>query len=195
MQPLSAIARSTSAPIRRTATASTSRSASATSRKYPAVAPLYDERHNPLWRLGPTADGARTLRETFTAIDPASGALVHDFTDPELDTRFLGDLYQDLSEAAKKRYALLQTPEFVERFILDRTLDPAIDEFGLEEVRLIDPTCGSGHFLIGAFERLFALWQEREPATDCDRAGAAVPRSDRRRRPQPVCDRDRAVPA
>ena len=25
---------------------------------FPAVAPLYDERHNPLWRLGPTADGA-----------------------------------------------------------------------------------------------------------------------------------------
>jgi hypothetical protein len=133
--------------------------------EYPAVAPLYDERHNPLWRLGPTADGARSLRETFTAIEPASGALVHDFTDPEFDTRFLGDLYQDLSEAAKRRYALLQTPEFVERFILDRTLDPAIDEFGLDEVRLIDPTCGSGHFLIGAFERLFRAWQAREPAT------------------------------
>ena len=132
---------------------------------FPAVAPLYDERHNPLWLLGPTADGARALRETFTAIDPATGALIHDFSDPDLGTRFLGDLYQDLSESAKKRYALLQTPDFVERFILDRTLTPAIDEFGLDEVRLIDPTCGSGHFLIDAFERMFALWREREPGT------------------------------
>jgi hypothetical protein len=132
---------------------------------FPAVAALYDERHNPLWRLGPTADGAGALRETFTAIDPDTGDLLHDFTDPDLGTRFLGDLYQDLSEAAKKRYALLQTPDFVERFILDRTLTPALAEFGLDEVRLIDPTCGSGHFLIGAFERLFALWQEREPGT------------------------------
>ncbi len=82
---------------------------------YPAAAALYDARHNPLWRLVPTADGARTLRETFTAIDPATGELVHDFGDPDLSTRFLGDLYQDLSDAAKKRYALLQTPEFVER--------------------------------------------------------------------------------
>ena len=90
--------------------------------------------------------GRRSPRSTRT-----TGALVHDFTDPDLDTRFLGDLYQDLSEAAKKRYALLQTPDFVEEFILDRTLEPAIDEFGLDEVRLIDPTCGSGHFLIGAF--------------------------------------------
>lgn len=132
---------------------------------FPAVAPLYDERHNPLWLLGPTADGARALRETFTAIDPDTGVLIHDLSNPALGTRFLGDLYQDLSDAAKKRYALLQTPEFVERFILDRTLTPAIDEFGLADVRLIDPTCGSGHFLIDAFERLFALWVEREPGT------------------------------
>ncbi len=77
---------------------------------YRAAAPLYDERHNPLWRLFPTADGARLLRETFTAIDPDTGALVHDFADAELDTRFLGDLYQDLSDAARKRYALLRPP-------------------------------------------------------------------------------------
>lgn len=134
--------------------------------RFPAVAALYDEQHNPLWRLGPAADGATVLRETFTAIDPDTGRLVHDFTDAELDTRFLGDLYQDLSEAAKKRYALLQTPDFVERFILDRTLTPAIEEFGLDETRLIDPTCGSGHFLIGAFERMFTLWQDSEPGTD-----------------------------
>lgn len=133
---------------------------------YPAVSALYDQRHNPLWRLGPTADGARALRETFTRVDPETGELVHEFTDPNFGTRFLGDLYQDLSEAAKKRYALLQTPDFVEEFILDRTLTPAIDEFGLETVRLIDPTCGSGHFLIGAFVRLFALWRDREPGTD-----------------------------
>ncbi len=77
-----------------------------------------------------------------------------------LDTRFLGDLYQELSERAKKKFALLQTPVFVEEFILDRTLTPAIDEFGLEKVRMIDPTCGSGHFLLGGFARLFDLWSQ-----------------------------------
>ena len=55
---------------------------------------------------------------------------------------------------------------FVEEFILDRTLTPAIDEFGLETVRLIDPTCGSGHFLLGAFAGCSRLWSEREPATE-----------------------------
>lgn len=133
-------------------------------RAIPATAELFGER-NPLWQFGPTADGARRLLDRWWLLDDGSGALRHDFTDPRLDTRFLGDLYQDLSEHAKKTYALLQTPEFVEEFILDRTLDPAIETFGLVDVRLIDPACGSGHFLLGSFDRLLARWRDREPAT------------------------------
>jgi hypothetical protein len=129
----------------------------------PGLAGLFDPEHNPLFRLPVSGDGAMKLLGFFQKVDPDTGTLVHDFTDAAWNTRFLGDLYQDLSEAARKRYALLQTPEFVERFILERTLDPAIREFGLKEVRLIDPACGSGHFLLGAFERLNGLWLEREP--------------------------------
>lgn len=134
--------------------------------RLPAMAQLLDRRHNPLWRLPVSADGARRLMDLFQRIDPESGALIHDFTDPDWDTRFLGDLYQDLSEAVRKRYALLQTPEFVESFILDYTLEPAKQAFPLQELRLIDPTCGSGHFLLTAFERLFGEWVQREPATN-----------------------------
>ncbi len=43
---------------------------------------------------------------------------------------FLGDLYQGLSEHARKTYAPLQTPVFVEEFILDLPLEPAVEEFG-----------------------------------------------------------------
>jgi hypothetical protein len=121
--------------------------------------------HNPVWILAPSADGAREVVQRFQALDPETGQLRHDFTDPAWNTRFLGDLYQDLSDHAKKTYALLQTPEFVEEFILDRALEPAVATFGLREVTLIDPTCGSGHFLLGAFQRLFDKWREAEPAT------------------------------
>jgi hypothetical protein len=105
---------------------------------------------------------------------PETGALAHDFTNPDWGTRWLGDLYQDLSEEARKRYALLQTPEFVEAYILDRTLEPAIREFGYEALRMIDPACGSGHFLLGGFERLLREWQrnapEMPPAAQAQRA-------------------------
>ena len=92
----------------------------------PAVAAIFGDR-NPLWQVAPSADGARSILELWWAQDDEGRGIRHDFTDPEWDTRFLGDLYQDLSEHARKQYALLQTPEFIEAFILDRTLDPAID--------------------------------------------------------------------
>lgn len=129
----------------------------------PAMGALFDEAHNPLFRLPVSGDGAMAILGFWQKVDPDSGRLVHDFTDPDWSTRFLGDLYQDLSETAQKKFALLQTPEFVEEFILDRTLDPAIAEFGYREVRMIDPTCGSGHFLLGGFARLLDHWQRNEP--------------------------------
>src|SRR3954447_9354109 len=131
-----------------------------------AAADLYSEGKTPVWAVGPSGDGAKRLLTFWKEVNPETGALKRSFRAEGGDTRFLGDLYQDLSEHARKKYALLQTPDFVESFILDHTLPPALDEIGLEAVRLIDPTCGSGHFLLGAFRRLFRLWSEREPATD-----------------------------
>ncbi|MER8231479.1 BREX-2 system adenine-specific DNA-methyltransferase PglX [Streptomyces sp. NPDC094049] len=133
---------------------------------------LFDRRHNPLYQIPLSHDGARELVDFWRGRDE-EGVLVHDFTDAlnedgteGWDTRFLGDLYQDLSEAARKTYALLQTPEFVEEFILDRTMDPAVREFGYEDLKMIDPTCGSGHFVLGAFRRLVRLWGDGQPGKD-----------------------------
>jgi hypothetical protein len=120
----------------------------------PAARDLAAEDRNPIWRMPVSGDGAKLLLDIWREQD-SEGALLRDFrTDDVGDTRFLGDLYQDLSDHAKKRFALLQTPDFVEEFILDHTLEPALETFGLEGFRLIDPTCGSGHFLLGAFRRL-----------------------------------------
>ena len=126
--------------------------------KIPACVDLFAEGKTPLWAVGPSGDGAMHLREFFLELEAETGELRRSFVSSEFDTRFLGDLYQELSVAAQKKYALKQTPEFVEEFILDRTLEPALDSFGLPQLRLIDPTCGSGHFLLGAFQRLFARW-------------------------------------
>ncbi|MFG2682947.1 BREX-2 system adenine-specific DNA-methyltransferase PglX [Streptomyces sp. NPDC048392] len=153
---------------------------------HPTAAGLFDERFNPLWEVTPSY-GAATRLLSFWRERDAEGQVRHDFTDPDLNTRFLGDLYQDLSEHARKTYALLQTPVFVEEFILDLTLEPAVEEFGLDPLwkhrpdgwrgeidddgqvrglRCIDPACGSGHFLLGLFERIFNKWRELEPGTD-----------------------------
>lgn len=151
---------------------------------------LFDPAHNPLWELDPSYGAASRLLSFWRERGP-DGRIRYDFTDRSLNTRFLGDLYQDLSEHARKTYALLQTPEFVEEFILGLTLDPALEEFGLdpawkhvpedwrgetsEEIdengrltkvvrglRCIDPACGSGHFLLGLFRRILAAWRDVE---------------------------------
>lgn len=127
----------------------------------PATAGLVDE-HSALHLVSPSGQATEALLAFWRERD-AEGALQWDLGDPELSTRFLGDLYQDLSEHAKSTYALLQTPDFVEEFILDRTLEPALADRPLEGFRLIDPTCGSGHFLLGAFARLLDRWHRHAP--------------------------------
>jgi hypothetical protein len=132
--------------------------------RLPATAELVGP-HAALHLVSPSGNAATALM-TFWRQRDDNRALVYDFTDPGLSTRFLGDLYQELSAYAKATFALLQTPVFVEEFILDRTLEPALAERPLEGFQLIDPTCGSGHFLLGAFARLLDRWQKHAPAME-----------------------------
>ena len=130
----------------------------------PATRALVDS-HSALHLVTPSGNAVTRLLD-FWRDRTEEGALVHDLQDPSLSTRFLGDLYQDLSQHAKDTYALLQTPVFVEEFILDRTLEPALKERPLEGFRMIDPTCGSGHFLLGAFARLLDRWHKHAPGLE-----------------------------
>ncbi len=124
-----------------------------------------------VWELWHQEDGKGGLVYGWQAADAETGGT-------QFDSRFLGDLYQDLDKEVRMRFALLQTPVFVEEYILDHTLTPALVEFDPaalrdqgETFRLIDPTCGSGHFLIGAFHRLADWWQTEH---GCDAWTAAT---------------------
>ncbi|WP_437840177.1 BREX-2 system adenine-specific DNA-methyltransferase PglX [Sorangium sp. So ce1153] len=128
--------------------------------RFPAARDLFDTKHNPVWLLTPSAEAAKALLAMFRLPKAEAPA----FRFGQADTNFLGNLYQDLNEAVKQRYALLQTPHFVQSFILDRTLERAIERFGLDDTTVIDPTCGSGHFLLGAFARLYDHRLRKEPA-------------------------------
>lgn len=86
------------------------------------------------------------------------------------DTEFLGDIHQHLDVTARKGRALVQTPDFVRQLILDRTLNPALTEFGLDGLRIIDPACGTGHFLVDAFMRIFGCWRISQPTMPVEAA-------------------------
>ncbi|HEX3479329.1 MAG TPA: BREX-2 system adenine-specific DNA-methyltransferase PglX [Kofleriaceae bacterium] len=105
--------------------------------------------------------------EVAVPADARSRALIAFWRAEDADTGFrwsfageafagelMGDLYQELDPVVKDRYALCQTPDFVRDFMLGQTLTPAIAELGADAVRLLDPACGSGHFLLDALRRL-----------------------------------------
>ncbi len=130
--------------------------------RFPATEPLFDADRNPVWLLAPSKGAAKELLAIFRTPSADSPSLRFG----QADTRFLGDLYQDLSAHVRKKYALLQTPHFVEDFILDRTLSRSLERFGVDETSIIDPTCGSGHFLVGAFHRLLDHRLRTSPSLD-----------------------------
>jgi hypothetical protein len=112
--------------------------------------------------------------EVAVPADALSRALIGFWRAKDADTGFqwsfateafagelMGDLYQELDPVVKDRYALCQTPDFVRDFILGQTLSPAIAELGADQVRLLDPACGSGHFLLDALKRLVEATQEQ----------------------------------
>lgn len=137
--------------------------------RFPGLQDVFDRSHNPVWHLAPSPGAVRELLGFFrerTEEGPLRWTFAIDDPSKLAETRFLGDLYQDLNTDVQKRYALLQTPDFVEELILEETLDPAIERFGLAETKVLDPTCGSGHFLLGAFQRLHEAWQKQAPGLD-----------------------------
>lgn len=99
------------------------------------------------------------------------------FAEERFEGELMGDLYQELDPVVKDRFALCQTPDFVRAFILHRTLTPAIETFGADEVRLLDPACGSGHFLIDGLKRLVAATAAKH--ADWDRARVVAHALDR----------------
>ena len=113
----------------------------------------------------PSDDLSRSLIEFWRHRDADTDA-VWSFAEEHFEGELMGDLYQELDPVVKDRFALCQTPDFVRAFILDRTLTPAIETFGADKVRLLDPACGSGHFLIDGLKRLVAATAAQHPDWD-----------------------------
>jgi hypothetical protein len=124
----------------------------------------------------PSDELSRSLIAFWRHRDADTGAL-WSFAEERFEGELMGDLYQELDPVVKDRFALCQTPDFVRAFILDRTLTPAIETFRADEVRLLDPACGSGHFLIDGLKRLVGATAAIHP--DWDRAKVVAHALDR----------------
>ena len=164
---------------------------------HPGTWSLLDPKWTPLRDGTPPEKACRDLVQWWSSDAPG---LAYDVSaGPGSDTAWIpGDLLQKLSDERRKNHALVQTPWWVCDFILDRTLIPAAAEFSGQTLRVIDPACGTGHFLIRAVSYLWEWYTEgqlepRQATGGAAAAGTAVPPAEAARRillGLHGCDRD-----
>ena len=82
--------------------------------EFPATRGLVDPAHNQVWTAPLGADLCDAMLGFWRQQD-ADGGLVWSLADPSWDTRFLGDLYQDLSVFAKKKSLKQKVPPYLLR--------------------------------------------------------------------------------
>jgi hypothetical protein len=99
-------------------------------------------------------------------------------TDPREIARLppdaLGHLYErslGMAEprSARKRQGAFYTPAYLVDYVVERTLGRVLEATSPDEVprvRVLDPACGSGAFLLGAYRYLLAWYEARAGRTD-----------------------------
>jgi len=68
-----------------------------------------------------------------------------------------GELRLRRDEGVRKKTGVYYTPTYVVEYIVDRAVSPALvgsDPARIESLKILDPACGSGSFLIKAFDRV-----------------------------------------
>lgn len=73
----------------------------------------------------------------------------------------LGRAYeQHITREERKKLGQFYTPDFVVNYILDNTLDVVLKEKPAHKIKILDPACGSGGFLMKAYDRLRTKYKQ-----------------------------------
>lgn len=79
-------------------------------------------------------------------------------------TLFGQDLDLAKDKRKRKEHGIYYTPRFIVEYIVQNALGPVLDKCksinDLQKVRVLDPACGSGSFLIAAFEKIIKKYEE-----------------------------------
>ncbi len=77
-----------------------------------------------------------------------------------LPIELISHIYEDFlaDEKGQKKKGVVYTPPYLVQFLIDQCM-PLKD--GKEDFKIIDPACGSGIFLVGAFKRMIQWWRIR----------------------------------
>ncbi|MFI5136877.1 MAG: class I SAM-dependent DNA methyltransferase [Sphingobacteriales bacterium] len=75
-----------------------------------------------------------------------------------LPIELISHIYEDFlaDESGQKKKGVVYTPPYLVQFLIDRCMPLAKPE---ENFKILDPACGSGIFLVGAFKRMIQWWR------------------------------------
>jgi hypothetical protein len=137
---------------------------------HPALECWTDPAINPMWDHKPDTAGQAALDDLWQR-HTLPGA---DTTNVPWWSYPLGDLYQSLSDEARKGRALCQTPWFVGQLLLDLSYNLAVHEWD-DDPQVIDPACGAGHLLVESVMRAASpVVRSRRPSLPLQEAFGTV---------------------
>lgn len=75
-----------------------------------------------------------------------------------LPIELISHIYEDFlaDESGQKKKGVVYTPPYLVQFLIDRCMPLGKPE---ENFKILDPACGSGIFLVGAFKRMIQWWR------------------------------------
>lgn len=138
---------------------------------HPALAAFADPTVTAAWAESIPDDDAAAIRGLW-----ADGHVADPTRRPH--GYLLGNAYQALSEESRKHRALAQTPRYVTNLLLDLAFRPAAEERGsMDDFRMIDPSCGTGHILYEALSTAHAWTPGRRRTGRCMAPGERIRRA------------------
>ena len=87
-----------------------------------------------------------------------------DDKDVSLANKIFSDILEML-DAEQTEFGEFYTPRWVVKHIVDTNIERTLenDEIELSQLKLLDPACGAGNFLVYAFDKLLSLYDEKYP--------------------------------
>lgn len=75
-----------------------------------------------------------------------------------LPIELISHIYEDFlaDENGRKKKGVVYTPPYLVQFLIDRCMPLALPQ---KQFKVLDPACGSGIFLVGAFKRMIQWWR------------------------------------
>src|SRR5262249_38354187 len=99
----------------------------------------------------------------------------YDFSIIPIET--VSAIYEHFLEAAGREQKRTAGAFYTPKFLAELVLDQALEGMGaLLDKRFLDPSCGSGIFLVGLFNRLAEEWKRTNPEARYDRQAAGLMR-------------------